>query len=127
MLAEFIEEGHFATHLRRMRDIYRERHEAFHDAAERRSAACWNAPRSAAGFHVTGRFVQSELDEDRRCRREPMPPASSSRRSAASASSRSPSKGLVLGVSAIDPRAIRKGVEVLVRSVLAVAVGSRAS
>src|SRR5262249_8318462 len=35
VLAAFIEEGHFATHLRRMRDIYRERHEAFHDAAQR--------------------------------------------------------------------------------------------
>ena len=60
VLAAFIEEGHFATHLRRMRDIYRERHEAFHEAPRNGcSAACSKSRPSAAGFHVVGSFVDA--------------------------------------------------------------------
>lgn len=123
VLAAFIEEGHFATHLRRMRDIYRERHEAFHDAAERRLNGMLDARRSAAGFHVVGKFLSPRLDEeDVQARAEAagivvspigrfcIEPVSE--------------KGLVLGVSAIDPRAIARGVEALAE-VLEEAVGSR--
>jgi GntR family transcriptional regulator / MocR family aminotransferase len=112
VLAEFIAEGHFATHLRRMRDIYRERHEAFHGAAGYHLGGLLDAPRSAAGFHVTGRFLHPKLDED-----------DVQARAEAAGIFVSPigrfciepvqAKGLVLGVSAIEPRAIRKGVEVL--------------
>jgi GntR family transcriptional regulator/MocR family aminotransferase len=114
VLAAFIEEGHFATHLRRMRGIYRERHEAFHDAAAHRLGGLLDVRRSAAGFHVTGRFAAPGLEEeDVRNRAE------------AAGIVVSPigrfciepvaEKGLVLGVSAIDPRTIRSGVEALVR------------
>lgn len=114
VLAEFIAEGHFATHLRRMRDIYRERHEAFHEAAARLLAGVLDTPRSAAGFHVTARFVDPRLEEE-----------DVQARAAEAGLLVSPigrfciepvaDKGLVLGVSAIDPRAIRKGVEALAR------------
>lgn len=110
--AAFIAEGHFATHLRRMREIYRERHEAFHEEAERRLRGLLDVERSAAGFHVVGRFVSARHEEE------------TVREAAAEAGiTVSPlgrfciepiaEKGLVLGVSAIDPRTIRRGVEVL--------------
>ena len=35
IVAEFIEEGYFATHIRRMRRIYAERHAALYEAAQR--------------------------------------------------------------------------------------------
>jgi GntR family transcriptional regulator / MocR family aminotransferase len=114
VLAEFIGEGHFATHLRRMRDIYRERHEVFHEAARQHLGGLLEAQRSAAGFHVTARFLRPELDEE-----------DVQARADAAGIVVSPigrfciepvaAKGLVLGVSAIEPRAIRKGVEVLAR------------
>jgi GntR family transcriptional regulator/MocR family aminotransferase len=114
VLAAFIEEGHFATHLRRMRDIYRQRHEAFHDAAQGLLGGLLETRRSVAGFHVTGEFVGADLDEEE-----------VKERAEAAGILVSPigrfcidpveTKGLVLGVSAIDPRTIRKGVEALAR------------
>lgn len=112
VLAAFMDEGHFATHLRRMRDVYRERHEAFHDAAAKHFGGLLSFRRSIAGFHVVGTFATPTLDEDRAT-------------AAAEAADIVVSpigrfciepvarKGLVLGVAAIDARAIRKGVETL--------------
>ena len=108
VLAAFIEEGHFATHLSRMRDIYRERHEAFHEAAQRLLGGLLETRRSVAGFHVTGRFPLDALDEEQvRARAD------------AAGVIVSPigrfciepveTKGLVLGVSAIDPRTHPQG------------------
>lgn len=112
VLAAFINEGHFATHLRRMREIYRERHQAFRDAAEKRLHGLLDFSPSTAGFHVVGKFVQRHHRED-----------DVQETAAAAGLIVSPigrfcidpvaEKGLVLGISAIDPRAIRKGVEVL--------------
>ncbi|HMM62699.1 MAG TPA: PLP-dependent aminotransferase family protein [Mesorhizobium sp.] len=115
VLAAFIEEGHFATHLRRMRDIYAERHAAFHEAAERHLRGLLHANRSVAGFHVVGTFARPGMEEDR-----------VSADAGAAGLLVSPigrfciershvEPGLVLGVSAIDERAIGKGVETLAR------------
>jgi len=112
VMAAFINEGHFSTHLRRMRDIYRERHEVFHDAADRLLGGLLDTARSNAGFHVVARFAQSGHQED-------------AVQTAAEAAGVLVStigrfcidpvvdRGLVLGVSAIDSRSIRKGVELL--------------
>jgi len=112
VLAAFIEEGHFATHLRRMREIYRERHEAFHAEADGLLTGLIDTPRSSAGFHVVGKFARPELEED------PVRDAADAAGIVVSTIGRFcidpvTEKGLVLGVSAVDPRAIRKGVEVL--------------
>jgi GntR family transcriptional regulator/MocR family aminotransferase len=114
VLAAFMQEGHFATHLRRMRDIYRERHAAFHDAASGRLDGLLETTQSAAGFHVVGRFVDPHQDE------EAVQTAAADAGLLVSPIGRFciepvAEKGLVLGVSAIDPRAIRKGVEALAR------------
>lgn len=114
VLAAFIAEGHFSTHLRRMRDIYRERHLAFHEAAHEKLDGLLDIAPSTAGFHVIGRFVQPRHDEN-----------AVQEAAAAEGLTVSPigrfciepiaTKGLVLGVSAIDRRTIRKGVETLAR------------
>lgn len=112
VLAAFIDEGHFATHLRRMRDIYRERHEAFHDCARQRLAGLLETPRSTAGFHVVAKFIDPLHQEDA------VQAAADAAGIVVSSIGRFcidpiSEKGLVLGVSAIDPRSIRKGVETL--------------
>ncbi|MDQ6433854.1 PLP-dependent aminotransferase family protein [Mesorhizobium sp. LHD-90] len=112
--AAFITEGHFATHLRRMRDIYRERHEVFHDEAGKRLGGLLDVARSAAGFHVVGRFVDPRHQEDA------VEEGAAKAGLTVSTLGRFciepiAEKGLVLGVSAIAPRAIRKGVEDLAR------------
>lgn len=122
VMAAFMEEGHFATHLRRMRDIYRERHEAFHEAATRLLGGLMDVPRQTAGFHVTGRFLLPRLGEDGvRARAE----AAEIIVSPIGRFCIEPvaGKGLVLGVAAIEPRTIRKGVEVLAGVLEAAASG----
>ena len=55
VVAEFIDEGHFASHLRRMRRIYAERHEAL---CARRAATpgrrCSTSCASQSGLHTIG-------------------------------------------------------------------------
>lgn len=115
VLAAFIEEGHFATHLRRMREIYAERHAAFHAAAARHLDGLLSLNRSVAGFHVVGKLASPSMDED--C-------ISADASDAGLVVSpigrfcidrRQVDPGLVLGVSAIHERAIGKGVETLAR------------
>lgn len=112
VLAAFMDEGHFATHLRRMREVYRERHEAFHDAAVKHLGGLLDFRRSVAGFHVVGTFASSDLGEERATA------AAETADIVVSPIGRFciepvERKGLILGVAAIDPRTIRKGVEAL--------------
>src|SRR5262245_27522657 len=105
VLAAFIDEGHFSTHLRRMRDIYRERHEAFHASADKLLGGLLDIPRSTAGFHVVARLVQPQHREDAvQAAAEPAGIIVSS--IGRFCIDPVADKGLVLGVSAIDPRSI---------------------
>ena len=95
-----------------MRDIYRERHAAFQEAASSLLAGLLDVSPSRAGFHVVGRFRLA------RHREEAVEEAATRAGIVVSTLGRFciepiADKGLVLGVSAIDPRAIRKGVETL--------------
>jgi GntR family transcriptional regulator / MocR family aminotransferase len=110
--AAFIEEGHFVTHLRRMREIYAARHAAFHDAEAALLGGLVTTCRSGAGFHILARFVDPLSDEDA------IQAAAEAAGLLVSPIGRFcldpvPAKGLVLGVSAIDPGTIRRGVETL--------------
>ena len=115
VLATFIEEGHFATHLRRMRDIYAERHAAFHEAAAKHLAGLLHVRRSVAGFHVTGTFASPAMDEDRIAADAEAAGLVVSRISRFTIEHGRVAPGLVLGVSAISEREIAKGVETLAR------------
>lgn len=50
-LAEFIAEGHFATHLRRMRDLYGERRDQFLSAARKAGAGLFHIDRPDSGMN----------------------------------------------------------------------------
>jgi GntR family transcriptional regulator/MocR family aminotransferase len=54
VLAEFMAEGHFATHIRRMRSIYRERHDLFMDASRRHLAGLLEVHATDSGMNVIG-------------------------------------------------------------------------
>ena len=62
VLAEFMREGHFTAHTRRMRQIYQARRDLFIAAFERHLGdfATCNAPR--AGLHVTAPVSYTHLD-----------------------------------------------------------------
>jgi GntR family transcriptional regulator/MocR family aminotransferase len=62
VVADFIDEGHFATHIRTMRQHYRKRHEFLHDKATR-LAQHLQIERASAGFHTVGYFRNSRQNE----------------------------------------------------------------
>ncbi len=111
VLAEFIEQGHFATHVRRMRRIYSERHQALQRAAETRLEGLLDIVPTDSGLHTIGRLV-SDLCE------HAVSHAAAERRITAApigrfAVSPIPAKGLVLGFSGTTPDEIVAGVETL--------------
>lgn len=61
IVAEFIEEGHFATHIRRMRRIYEERHAALVSAASDLAGRLDVFP-SDSGLHTVG-YLRGSLSE----------------------------------------------------------------
>ena len=57
VLADFIGEGHFDRHLRRMRKLYAARAEAFSHAAQRHWQGLIEVPPIRAGLDVVGRLL----------------------------------------------------------------------
>ena len=55
-LAEFIGEGHFERHVRRMRLLYSERQALLVDSARRHLAGLLTVPPSDGGMHLVGRL-----------------------------------------------------------------------
>ncbi len=53
VLAEFIGEGHFSRHIRKMRLLYRERRSTLVDCIERELDSSWKVLGADAGMHVT--------------------------------------------------------------------------
>lgn len=115
VMAAFIEEGHFATHLRHMREIYAERHAAFHDAAKRHLEGLLNVNRSVAGFHVVGTFASSAMNEERIAVDAANAGLVVSPISRFCIEHSNVKRGLVLGVSAVETRLIDDGVKTLAR------------
>lgn len=62
VLADFIEEGHLARHVRKMRRIYGERAEAFTEAARTHWAGLLEVSALQAGLDVTARLVSGHSD-----------------------------------------------------------------
>ncbi len=58
VLADFISEGHFAAHIRRMRQIYAERQEALLRAARPRLEGLLDIEPAEAGMHLIGWLPQ---------------------------------------------------------------------
>src|SRR3546814_14950241 len=68
VVADFMDEGHFAAHIRRMRKLYAERHDALQDAAREKLAGLLDVVPTDTGLHTVG-FLRggiAERSEERR-------------------------------------------------------------
>ncbi len=63
IVADFIDEGHFSTHIRTMRQHYKRRHEFLHQHA-RQLEPHMHVQRASAGFHTVGIFKDQARNED---------------------------------------------------------------
>ncbi|HVF27178.1 MAG TPA: PLP-dependent aminotransferase family protein [Pyrinomonadaceae bacterium] len=114
ILTDFIEDGHFARHVRRMRVLYEERQGILVAAAERELSGLLDAPPAAAGMHLVGWLPEgvsdkaaSESAARQRVKATPL-----------SAYSLDPLSrgGLVLGYTALNARQIKDGVRKLAKA-----------
>ncbi len=111
VVASFIEAGHFASHIRRMRRVYADRLQALLAGAEKHMAGLMEVAPTETGFHTIGRLAEG-LEE-----------AAVARRAAERGILVSPisrfaitpvaQRGLVLGFSSAPPRMIASAAEAL--------------
>lgn len=124
VVADFMDEGHFAAHIRRMRKLYAERHAALLDAARQKLDGLLEVVPTDTGLHTVGLLPEgiSETEVARRAweRKITVVPL---QRFAIAPIDRS---GLVLGFSGVGAAELRKGVDILAE-VLAEAAPQRAS
>jgi GntR family transcriptional regulator/MocR family aminotransferase len=107
-LADFLEEGHFLRHIRRMRVLYADRQEALLRAARRELGALLEVPPCETGMHLVG-----WLADDRNDRAAAQAAASGGIDAPALSSYRVEGQGrggLLLGYAAFEPRQIRDAV-----------------
>jgi len=114
ILCDFMQEGHFARHVRRMRQLYAERLAVLIEAARSRLGDLLEIGDVEAGLRTVGwlrhgisaeRVAQAAAERDV----EVVPLSRYG-------SGRSPRNGLVLGFAAVDKRELRRGVEELARA-----------
>ena len=107
VLAEFMTEGHFARHLRRMRLLYAERRDALVEEVERGLAGLIEVGPAEAGLHLVG-WLPEGTDDHKASRRA----AARGVEAAPLAAYRieAPQRpGLLLGYAAVDEEEIREG------------------
>ncbi len=112
IVADFMDEGMFATHIRTMRQIYKERHDTLLDAARQLEGRIDVQP-TRSGFHAVG-FLKNGLSERNVVRKsgEAGVVTASLGRYAMTPIAQ---KGVVLGFGSTPPDDIRKGIETLRR------------
>jgi len=114
ILCDFITEGHFARHIRRMRDLYAERLGILLEAAKLRLEGLVEISEVEAGLQtmgwLRGRLGAEKISELLRRRNVELVPM---RRYAWG---HADSKAVVLGFAAVDPHEIKRGVEELARA-----------
>lgn len=118
VLADFIAEGHFSRHIRRMRGLYAERQAILVDAAQRELAGLLEVQPAEAGMHLVG-WLPVGVDD-----------VEASRRAAAHGVEAPPlslysleplqRSGLLLGYTAVGEREIREGVHRLAKALQAI-------
>jgi GntR family transcriptional regulator/MocR family aminotransferase len=118
VVADFINEGHFEQHLRRMRALYAARQAALVDAVEHQLGDTLRIGSDKAGLHLTG-LLPSDVDD--RAVSEVLGKANiiAPPLSFYSTHDRSPG-GLVLGYAAVDEDTIQEGVARIAEAVATV-------
>jgi GntR family transcriptional regulator/MocR family aminotransferase len=113
-LADFIRDGHYATHLRRMRSIYRERLEALESAAKQFCAGALTLRPIQTGLHAVADLVGADeervCDEARERGIEVMPLGTYSMTGRSI-------HALLLGFAATPPDGLRRGMERLAAAI----------
>jgi GntR family transcriptional regulator/MocR family aminotransferase len=114
VLCDFINEGHFARHVRRMRELYAERLSVLVESARERLAGLLEIPPVEAGLRTVG-WLQGGILADQAALAaakydvEVVPLE-------CYAFGRAKRNGLMLGFAAVDARELRRGVEQLARA-----------
>lgn len=108
VLADFINDGHFGRHIRRMRGIYEERQQTLITAARRHLAGLIEVEPAESGMHVVGR-LPPDVDDAEASRSAMEHGVEAPALSAFRLQPRLPG-GLVLGYAAVSLREIRDGV-----------------
>ncbi len=108
IVADFIQEGYFATHVRRMRRVYAERHAALCEEAQRMLGGLLEIVPTESGLHTIGRLAKGISEHA-------ATDAAAEKGVIVSPIARfsiSPTKdnGLVLGFGAVGPREIKDGI-----------------
>lgn len=114
VVADFIDEGHFATHLRRMRRLYAERHQVLLDCARAELAGRLDVRPTDSGLHTIG-LVADGIDEEaltRAAADQEVTVAPIGRFCLAPIDTR----GVVLGFSGVTPTEIRAATKRLARA-----------
>jgi GntR family transcriptional regulator / MocR family aminotransferase len=109
VLADFIVEGHFARHLRRMRVAYRERLEAMTAAAERYCGGALRVRPTRTGLHAIADL--EGVDAGAVSREAAAPGVEATALAAYFAGREKPANALVLGFAAVRLEAARRGME----------------
>jgi GntR family transcriptional regulator / MocR family aminotransferase len=114
-LCDFITEGHFARHIRRMRELYAERLSVFLQASHSRLGGLLEIPDVEAGLQTVGWLApgipaERAAEEAAKLGVEVIPLSRYSSRA------RPARQGLLLGFAAVDARELRRGVEQLARA-----------
>jgi GntR family transcriptional regulator/MocR family aminotransferase len=114
ILTDFIEEGHFARHIRRMRSLYAERQALLVAAAASELAGLLEVKPAAAGMHLIGWLPKGVSDkaasEQAACYQVEAAPLS------AYSSKPLERGGLTLGYTAVNPKQIKDGARRLARA-----------
>jgi GntR family transcriptional regulator/MocR family aminotransferase len=114
ILADFINEGHFARHIRRMRSLYAERQQVLVEAAQRDLQDLLEIAPAEAGMHLVGWLPQTTSDKaaSAKAARYGVESAPLS----AYSTNPLPRGGLVLGYAAVNARQIKTGVRRLAQA-----------
>jgi GntR family transcriptional regulator/MocR family aminotransferase len=114
VVADFIGEGHFAAHIRRMRRLYAERHEALCIAATAHLAGALDVERSSSGLHTVG-WLRAGHGEAAvvAAAAQRLVTVSPIARYAIAPRAAGDRQGLVLGFGGVPPAEIERGVQVL--------------
>ena len=114
VLADFIDEGHFARHIRRMRTLYAERQSALVEAASQDLEGLLDVPALEAGLHLVGwlgdAISEAMLLEAASSANVDVTPTSS-------LAARKPKRAsVILGYAPFSPREIRRATKALARA-----------
>jgi GntR family transcriptional regulator/MocR family aminotransferase len=113
-LTDFIREGHFARHIRRMRVLYAERQAALVEAARRELAGLLDVHPAEAGMHLVG-WLPPGIEDVTAAQRAAAQGVDVQPLSQYRLEPR-PGAGLLLGYAAVDTREIREAVQRLAQA-----------